>query len=421
MNWEESLSRMALSIIESVYYVYIFLALYMLSLFILLYAQNRKGMFSFPKGKPEPVSIIMPCYNEGEHIGEAIESLLALDWPKNMLEIIVVDDCSTDNSASVVRRYEKKHSNVRLIVNKKNSGGAAQPTNIGIRNARYSYIAVADADSTPDKEALRKMIGFLQEDENVGGVTCSINGKNKNNFIEKLQAIEYAIIAFTRKLLDPVDGVYIMPGPFALYRKEVLQKVGGFDEKNMTQDIEMTWRILYNGYNVRMCLATKVNSVTPDNVRAWWKQRVRWNIGGIQTLLKYKEIFLRRGILGFFIIPLFVIGYVTGVLGLGIFGYLVIRRLYVSYLATKFSLYLGTSLVYLNEFNLSPNVLSFFGISLFVLGVAFTLLGLSITKERSLGNKGPLVLLFYFLAYLSIYPVLLIWSFYKFLRGNYSW
>lgn len=420
-NWAGSLNSMTLSFIESIYYVYIFLALYMLGLFILLYLYGRKEMFTFPKGKPEPVSIVMPCYNEAKNIGAAIESLLDLDWPKDMLEIIVVDDKSTDNSVLVIREYEKKYGNVHLIVNKKNSGGAAQPTNIGIRNAKYSYIAVADSDSTPDRLALRKMIGFLQEDDMVGGVTCSINAKKKNNFIEKLQAVEYSIIAFTRKLLDPVDGVYIMPGPFALYKRKVLEKVGGFDEKNLTQDIEMTWRILYHGYKVRMCLATKVNSLTPNKFKAWWKQRLRWNIGGIQTLLKYKSIFLRKGILGFFIIPLFVIGYVTGLLGFVVFSYLMLRKFYLSYLATKFSLYLGTGVIYLNEFNLSLSVLSFFGLSLFILGISFTLLGLSVTKEKSVDKNGPIVLLFYFLVYLSIYPILLIWSFYKFLRGTYSW
>src|SRR3989344_4846216 len=120
---------MALSLIEGIYFAYIFLALYMLCLFVLLYFQGRKEFFDNPDGKPEPVSIVMPCYNESETIGEAIDSLLTLDYPKEMIEIIVVDDRSTDNSAEVVGRYVKKYGNVRLIVNEKNSGGAAQPTN----------------------------------------------------------------------------------------------------------------------------------------------------------------------------------------------------------------------------------------------------------------------------------------------------
>lgn len=409
------------SAIELIYYFYIFLALYMLSLFILLYVQNRKSLFKYPSGKPVPVSIVMPCYNEGNHIGKAIEGLLNLDWPKEMIEVIVVDDKSSDNSVEVIKSYCDKYDNVKLIESKNNSGGAARPTNIGIKNAKFDYLAVADADSFPDRDSLLKMIGFLQEDKKVGGVTCSISAVPRKNFIERLQAIEYSIIAFTRKLLDPVDGVYIMPGPFALYRKSVLQEVGGFDEKNMTQDIEMTWKILNAGYKVRMCLATKVSSITPSKLKAWWRQRVRWNIGGIQTLLKYRRVFLRKGILGFFVVPLFTIGYATGILGLIVFSYLFFKKIFTYYLSTKFSLFLGTDILLLNEFNLSGSVLAFFGLGLFIMGISFTFLGLSVTKERDLSGIGLIALLFYFIVYLSIYPVLFVYSIYKFSRGNYSW
>src|SRR3989344_1662017 len=186
---------MAMSIIELIFFVYTFLSIYMLSLFVILYLQSRKEMFSYPKGKVEPVSIVMPCYNEQKNIGLAIESLLNLKYPKDMLEIIIVDDKSTDNSVNIVRNYEKKYKNVRLIVNKRNSGGAAEPTNIGIKAAKYDYVAVADADSTPDKDALIKMIGFLQEDKSVGGVTCAVLAKEPKTFFQRLQAIEYRVIA----------------------------------------------------------------------------------------------------------------------------------------------------------------------------------------------------------------------------------
>jgi cellulose synthase/poly-beta-1,6-N-acetylglucosamine synthase-like glycosyltransferase len=393
----------------------------MLSLFVLIYLQNRKELFSYPPGKVEPVSIVMPCYNEGEHIGQAIEALLDLDWPKEKLEIIIVDDKSTDNSAEVVSKYAKKYKNVRLIVNKRNSGGAAEPTNIGVKNARYPYIAVADSDSTPEKDALKKMIGFLQDDKKVGGVTCAISAKHRGRFFEKLQAVEYAVIAFTRKLLDRVDAVYVTPGPFALYKKKTLEEVGLFDTKNMTQDIEIVWRLNYYGYYARMCLATKTHSVTPTRFRNWWKQRIRWNIGGLQTIWKYKSFFLRRGMLGAFILPFFVVSLCVGLLGLGLFVYLLFRRVWTSYLATKFSLVVGTEVIRLSELNLTPTVLNFFGVVLFLLGITFTLLGLTIMKEKELRNKNPFMLGFYFLFYLLLYPLILITSIYKLARGKYSW
>src|SRR3989344_1110250 len=363
---------MVLTIIDIVFFVYTFLSLYMLSLFVLIYIQNRQKVFSYPVGKPEPVSIVMPCYNDGEHIGEAIEALLDLDYPKEMIEIIVVDDCSKDNSVEIVRKYVKKYKNVSLIVNKKNSGGAAEPTNMGVMAAKYNYIVVADSDSTPKRDALIRMIGFLQSDKTVGGVTCAILAKHRSKFIEKLQTVEYTVIAFTRKLLDCVDAVYVTPGPFALYRKKVLIDIGLFDTKNMTQDIEIVWRMVLNGYKARMCLATGTYSVTPTKFKQLWRQRVRWNIGGLQTMFKYKGFFLRKGMLGNFILPFFVTSWLVGLLGLSIFCYLLFRRFWLFYLSSKLSHYAGTEIFQLSELNLNPTVLNLFGIFLFVLGISFT-------------------------------------------------
>ena len=413
------MSLLNMTFIDFVFFFYIFVSLFMLSLFIVIYLYNNKRLFDYPAGKPEPVSIVMPCYNEAEHIGEAIESLLDLDYPK--FEIIVVDDKSKDNSAEVIRKYAKKYKNVRLIVNKVNSGRAAEPTNIGVRAAKYDYIAVADADSTPEKDALRKMIGFLQKDKKVGGVTCAVLAKKPKTFIQKLQAIEYVVIGFNRKLLDLIDSVYVTPGPFALYRKKILFDVGLFDKDNMTQDIEIVWRMLSQGYKARMCLAARVYSVTPSKFSDWWKQRIRWNIGGTQTLMKYKGMVFRKGMLGAFIIPFFSMSLFLGLFGLGLFSYLMSKRVLVHYLSTKYSLAADSTILRLQDLSFAPSVLNFFGLVLFILGTGFTMFGLAVIKEKSVQNRNFFNILFYLIVYLAVYPTIMLTGLYKLIRGNYTW
>jgi cellulose synthase/poly-beta-1,6-N-acetylglucosamine synthase-like glycosyltransferase len=393
----------------------------MVCLFAFLYFPNRKTIFGHPKGKPEPVSIVMPCYNEGKHIGEAIESLLNLNYPKEMIEIIIVDDKSKDDSVNIIKKYTKKYSNVKLIVHSQNSGGAAGPTNTGIKAAKYDYIAVADADSTPNRDALIKMIGFLQQDKKVGGVTCAVYAKKPETFMQSIQATEYRVIAFNRKLLDLVDSVYVTPGPFALYRKKTLIEVGLFDTKNLTQDIEIVWRLLSKGYYARMCLDTHVNSATPKKFRAWWKQRIRWNIGGTQTMMKYRKYIFRKGMLGAFIIPFFSISLFIGLFGLGLFVYLFSRRILLSYLATSYSIAANTTVLSLSELSFSPSILNFFGIVLFFLGLAMVYLALAVTKQGKFDRDKFLNILFYVLVYLAIYPFIMINGMYKLLRGKYSW
>jgi cellulose synthase/poly-beta-1,6-N-acetylglucosamine synthase-like glycosyltransferase len=393
----------------------------MLFLFLALYIPNRKNMFGYPEGKPEPISIVMPCYNEGHHIGEAIEALLKLDYPKEMIEIIVVDDKSNDNSVEVIKKYAQKYKNVKLIVNRRNSGGAAEPLNIGIRYAKYNYVAVVDSDSIPDKDSLRKMIGFLQQDSKVGVVTCSILVKKPWNLLQKLQAYEYFIIAFTRRLLDMVDSIYVTPGPLALYRKDVLMKVGLFDTKNMTQDIEMTWNIMAHGYYARMCLDAKVYAASPSTIKSWWKQRIRWNLGGIQTLFKYKKKWF-KGMLGMFVMPLFALGMGLGVFGIGLMAYLLIKRFVVGYLATKYSLYASTAILSLGDFTFAPSILNFFGVVSFILGFWFTIFGLAVMKANDLrGKKNIFNLAFYLIVYLIVYPFTFLTAVYQMIRGEYSW
>jgi len=412
---------MNLSFLDVVFFVYTFISLYMLNIFLVLYFTNKNKMFHYPAGKPEPVSIVMPCFNEGHHIGEAIEALLAMDYPKNMIEIIVVDDKSTDNSADVVRGYVKRYSNVRLIVNSRNSGGAAEPTNLGVKAAKYNYVAVADADSVPDRDALRKMIGFIQKDKKVGVVTCSILVKKPWNFLQKIQAYEYFIIAFTRKLLDMVDSIYVTPGPLALYRKDVLFKVGLFDTKNITQDIEMTWNIMAHGYYAKMCTDARVYAASPTKFKGWWKQRVRWNVGGIQTLFKYKKFWFRE-MLGMFVMPLFALGMGLGVFGIGLFAYLIFKNVVLSYLSVKYASYANTALLSMSDLTFTPSILNFFGAAMFILAFWFTLFGLWIMDAKELlGKKDIVSLMFYLIVYMLLYPFTFLTAVVKVMRGNYSW
>ncbi|PIN90518.1 hypothetical protein COU60_01715 [Candidatus Pacearchaeota archaeon CG10_big_fil_rev_8_21_14_0_10_34_76] len=408
-------------IVDFIFFFYMFTGLYMLIFFVLLYVKNKDLLFEYPPGKPEPVSIVMPCYNAEKNIGNAIESLLNLDWPKEMMEIIIVDDASKDNSVNIIEKYVAKYDNIRLIKHEKNSGCAAATTNTGVRAAKYDYIAVADDDSTPKRDALRKMIGFLQNEKDVAAVTCSILAEHPETFMQKLQGIEYAIIAWTRKLLDFVDSVYVTPGPFALYKKEKLIEVGLFDVKNLTQDIEIVWRLLSHGYKARMSLATGVYSETPKKIGAWWKQRVRWTIGGIQTLLKYKHLLLRKGMLGVFIIPFFAFSLFLGMLGLGLFAYLITRRLFISYLATRYSIYADTAILTLQDVSFNPSVLNMFGAIQLLLGGIFTFFGLGVMKGLKKGKDNIFNILFYMIVYLTLLPLVIITSFYKLARGKYSW
>jgi biofilm PGA synthesis N-glycosyltransferase PgaC len=407
-------------ILTIIYLFYSFIAFYFLFLFLLIYIKNRKNFLSFPEvTKNYSLSIIIPCYNEEENIGGTIEAILDSDY-KGLKKIIVVDDCSKDNSYEVIKKYAKKYKKVVYVRTPKNTGKASGAKNYGAKFVNTELIGFVDADSYPQKEAIRKMIGFF-DDKKIASVTSSILVKKGETFIEKLQSIEYRIIAFTRKLLGFVGAIYVTPGPLAIYRKSAFDDVGRFDESNLTEDIEITWHFLAKGYGVEMSVPSRAYTVAPKKFKAWYSQRIRWNIGGIQTINKYKKTFARKGILGSFVLPFFVISWILGLLGIGILLYRGFRLIAVHFLITKYSIEAQAAVLSLRQINLTPNILLFFGTSILVLSLSFTLLALLHIKEKEFKKANLFNVLIYSFVYLLAYPLILITSIFKYLKKERNW
>jgi len=401
-----------------IFLVYIFIALYFLLLFTLTFVQNRKMIFLSPKtDKKYSVSVLIPAFNEESSIKSTVESVLKLKY-KYIKEIIIINDGSSDNTLTIARRLEKKYSNVKVF-NKKNSG-KADSLNQALKMAKGDLIAVVDADSYPDSNSINSMVGYF-DDEKLGAVTTRILVRNRNNFIRKMQSIEYKVIAFTRKLLDFLDAIYVTPGPLALYRKSALKKIGGFDKNNMTEDIEATWHLVHEGYKIRMSFISKATTVAPSTLKTWFKQRIRWNIGGYQTILKYRKSWFRKNMLGYFILPFFSVSLVLGTFGLGLFIYRFARRIFSSYLSTHYSIAAETAILRFNEISLNPSILNFLGIVLFILGLLFVFFALRFTNRHLNEKESFFSVIFYLLVYILLMPTVLIISLYKFMRGNYSW
>jgi cellulose synthase/poly-beta-1,6-N-acetylglucosamine synthase-like glycosyltransferase len=406
--------------ITIVYLVYSFIAFYFLFLFILIYTKNRKYIYYAPKlTKKYSLSMVVPCYNEEKSIAGTIQALLSSSY-KNLKKIIVVDDCSTDGSYEIIKKFAKKYPRVMAVQTPKNTGRASGSKNYGAKFVKTELIGFADADSYPQKSAITKMVGFFNN-KKVGAVTSSVLVKERKRFIEKLQAIEYKIIVFTRKLLGFVEAIYVTPGPLAIYRKSAFDDIGGFDENNLTEDIEITWHMVVAGYKVEMCVPARVYTVAPDTFKAWYKQRIRWNVGGIQTISKYRKAFLQLGMLGSFILPFFVLSWALGISGIFILAYRIFQRVVVHYLASIYSVQAQTAILTLREINLTPNVLVFFGTAILVMSLSFTLVALAHTREKDFKRTSLINLFFYSFVYLLAYPLILITSIYKFLKRKRFW
>jgi cellulose synthase/poly-beta-1,6-N-acetylglucosamine synthase-like glycosyltransferase len=403
------------------YFTYTFIAFYFLIIYVLTYLQNRKQLFEVIKPDKIPsLSIIVPCYNEEKCIGKNIEAFLSSDY-KGLKKLIIVDDCSTDNSYKIIKQYAKKYKKVIALQTPKNTGCAAGAKNFGVKYVKTEMIGFSDADSLPNKDAISKMIGFFN-DPKVGGVTSRVFVGNPKNYLARIQAIEYKIIAFTRKLLGFLDSIYVTNGPLSIYRKTAFDQTGGFSETNMTEDIELTWHLVSKGWKIKMSIPAIIRSEVPTTVKAWFRQRIRWNVGGIQTVSQYRNKILECGMLGYFIIPFFVLSWFLGLTGLFFLAYRLSKYLITKFLIAKYSIAAQVAIVSMEDIKLNPSILFIFGLALFTLGIAYTTTALIQSKEKGRITGHPLRDIFiYSFFYLLMYPPLLIVSFYKYFRGYSTW
>lgn len=239
------------------------------------------------------VSVVVPAYNEEKNIITTLKSLTTLEYPINKLEIIVVNDGSTDNTKRIVRGFiaQNKASNIKLL-NKKNEGKGAA-LNRGLAISKGEFFICLDADSIVTKDALEKILPHFTDD-NIAAVLPLLKVDKPKNLWQKMQWLEYIVNMFYKKLMSNLNCVHVAPGPFSVYKKDVLQKIGGFDEDNITEDLEITLRLQSKNYRIIQLTDAEVFTIAPKTFKELYKQRNRWYKGSIINTFKYRYMMLNR-------------------------------------------------------------------------------------------------------------------------------
>lgn len=289
-------------------YFFLFLTTYF-EVFMLVTYFEEKEKFKFVTakvrrmpGKYPSVTIIVPAWNENETILGTVHSLLALDYPAEKLMLFIIDDGSTDNTLEVARRFEN-HPQVRVFT--KENGGKFTALNLGLEHATSDLIGCLDADSYVAKDALQEIIPYFDNLE-VMAVTPSVQIHDPNNILRRIQAAEYMIGEFTRKLFSRFNGLYVTPGPFSIYRRSIFAKIGGFIHAYNTEDMEMALRMQSHRMKIENAHTALVYTVSPATPLALYKQRVRWVSGFLKNaFFKYRYMFLnpKYGNLGLITMP----------------------------------------------------------------------------------------------------------------------
>lgn len=252
------------------------------------YQQHLESLDSIGKEYTPSVSIMVPAHNEGPGIGGAIQSLLQLNYP--FVEIIIINDGSTDDTLREARSWEGTYRNaeIRVLNNEKNIGKAAS-LNRGIKAARGEIILCMDGDSRLEPQAVMRGASHFHNPE-IAAVAGNVKIINRVNFLTRLQSLEYIEgLNLVRRSQGFFKAVNIIPGPIGFFRKEVLEKVGGYDTDTFAEDCDLTVKILAGGGKISYEPEAVSWTEAPETVVNLFIQRYRWTRGILQALRKHKS------------------------------------------------------------------------------------------------------------------------------------
>lgn len=240
-------------------------------------------------------SIIVPTKNEEPVIRRCLNSILNIDYPKEKLEVIIVDGNSTDKTLEICREFEQKYPQIFKVisepVNPLKPSGKPTALNLAMDYATKDIVAVFDADSVPKRDVLSKVTEYFNDSNIVAlqGRTTSIN--ERSNILTRVIAQEEK--AWYQMLLSGREKLQLfvpLNGTCQFVRRTVLEELNGWDENSLTEDVELALRLVEKGYHVKYASDVCSGQETPAVLRSLFKQRIRWYRGYMETALKYGRL-----------------------------------------------------------------------------------------------------------------------------------
>ena len=264
------------------------------------------------------VAIIVPCWNEEHTITATVESLLALEYPSEKLSIVLVDDGSTDNTPRAMAHFAK-HKQITLV--RKENGGKHTALNAGMKMVPSAeLIGCLDADSFVERDALREIVSCFAEPE-VMAATAAMLVHEPKTLLERMQYAEYVFGITVRHILSTINGLYVTPGPFSIYRATVFKQIGGFTTAYQTEDMEMALRMQRAHMVIENAPRARVYTKAPRTLPKLLRQRTRWMSGFLRNVLySYHDLVAnpRHGAVGMVVLPFALLSFVSGILLFGI-------------------------------------------------------------------------------------------------------
>jgi cellulose synthase/poly-beta-1,6-N-acetylglucosamine synthase-like glycosyltransferase/peptidoglycan/xylan/chitin deacetylase (PgdA/CDA1 family) len=236
-----------------------------------------------------PVSVIVPAYNEAANIAATVRSLVASDYPR--LEVIVVDDGSTDGTAAIVERLRLPG----VFVLRQENAGKPAALNAGIRYARGELLVLVDGDTVFEPESVGLLVQPLA-DPTVGAVSGNTKVANRRGLLGRWQHLEYVIgFNLDRRMFDIARCMPTVPGAIGAFRRAAVRDVGGVSSQTLAEDTDFTMAIIRAGWRVVYEPDAVAWTEAPASLKQLWRQRYRWCYGTMQAMWKHRRALAQGG------------------------------------------------------------------------------------------------------------------------------
>ncbi len=252
--------------------------------------QERALLDAQPREVPA-LTILIPAHNEEMVIERTLHTLLESDYPKEKLEIIVLNDGSTDNTPTLLENLARQYPMIRPVHIPEGEGGKGKAAvlNRGVGLASHPFVAIFDADNQPEPSSLRYLASQFVMDPTLGAALGKFRTLNRNrNWLTRFINIEglsfqWIVQAGRWKLLK----IATLPGTNFIVRRTVLDEVGPWDEEALTEDAELSLRILEAGHRIKFVPYAVTWEQEPENLSTWFQQRTRWARGNFYLMRKF--------------------------------------------------------------------------------------------------------------------------------------
>ncbi|MGN8024851.1 bifunctional polysaccharide deacetylase/glycosyltransferase family 2 protein [Microbacterium sp. 22242] len=255
------------------------------------HARTVRGRAPSGAAVTAPVTVIVPAYNESAGIEAAVRSIAASTHP---VEIIVVDDGSTDGTADIVAALGLDR--VRVI--RQQNAGKPAALNTGIAAASHDLLVMVDGDTVFEPETVTRLVQPFA-DPAIGAISGNTKVVNRGGILGRWQHIEYVVgFNLDRRLFDLAECMPTVPGAIGAFRRSALAAVGGVSEDTLAEDTDLTMAILRDGWRVVYQEEARAWTEVPASLGALWRQRYRWCYGTMQAMWKHRGAVLQRGAAG---------------------------------------------------------------------------------------------------------------------------